>query len=233
MLPIAILAGGLATRLRPLADSRPKALVEVNGEAFLGHQLRLLRTARFDRVVLCVGHLGDMVRDYAGDGSRFDLHIEYSEDGPRHLGTGGALRKALPLLGEAFFALYGDSYLPCDYEGIERAFLAGDGQALMTVFRNEGRWDRSNVEFSDGQILAYDKLNRTRRMRHIDYGLGVFRASTLAKLPAGEAHDLGMFYQELLRRHELAGFEVTGRFYEIGSLEGLRDFSEFLRGRGV
>jgi N-acetyl-alpha-D-muramate 1-phosphate uridylyltransferase len=228
MLPIAILAGGLATRLRPVTETVPKALLEINGEPFLGHQLRLLARGGLERAVLCVGHLGDQIREYACDGRRFGLEIAYSFDGPQLLGTAGAIRRALPLLGDAFFVLYGDSYLPCNYRAAERVFLDSGKPGLMTVFRNDGRWDTSNVEFSEGRILAYDKTDRTSRMRYIDYGLGLFQKAAFEALHEGQARDLAAVYQDLLGRGELAAYEMRERFYEIGSLAGIRELSEFL-----
>jgi NDP-sugar pyrophosphorylase family protein len=213
-LPVAILCGGLGTRLYPLTRNKPKALVDIGGEAFLARQLRLLKESGIDRAVLCVGHHGDMLRDYAGDGGRFGLSVEYSWDGPYPLGTAGAVRKALPLLGDEFFVMYGDSYLPCDYRTVERRFHESGKQGLMTVFRNEGRWDRSNVEMSDvGSVRVYDKKNSTPAMRHIDYGLGVFRASAFDRAPTEGAFDLAALYQQLLREGELAACEVSERFY--------------------
>src|SRR6266699_1608603 len=162
MLPIAILAGGLATRLRPITETIPKALVEIAGEPFLAHQLRLLRANGYERVVMCVGYLGEMVREFAGDGSRFGLRVEYSFDGPAGLlGTAGAIRKALPLLGGEISVIYGDSYLPGDYAAAERAFHEAGRLGLMTVYRNEGQWDTSNVEFDGARVVRYDKANRT------------------------------------------------------------------------
>jgi NDP-sugar pyrophosphorylase family protein len=228
VLTVAILAGGLATRLRPLTDDTPKALIEINGKPFLHHQLTLLRDRGLTRVVLCVGYRDQQIRTYAGDGSRFGLEIEYSSDGPVLLGTGGAIRRALPLLGTEFMVLYGDSYLPCDYARIEECFQRSSKQGLMTVFRNQGLWDSSNVEFFEGRILSYEKIVRTERMRHIDYGLGAFRSSVFKALPEGQPCDLAGIYQDLLRRDELAAFEVEERFYEIGSYEGIRELSEFL-----
>jgi histidinol-phosphate phosphatase family protein len=227
--PAAILAGGLATRLRPLTQTIPKALVEVDGEPFLAHQLRLLRAAGIARVVMCVGYLGESIRDFAGTGQRFDLEIDYAFDGPRLLGTAGALKQALPLLGPEFFVLYGDSYLPCDYAAVAAAFRASGRPALMTVFRNEGRWDPSNVEFAEGRILAYDKQDRTPRMCHIDYGLGLFRRQAFDLTPAGEVADLAALYRQLLARGELAACEVTERFYEIGSFEGIEELAALVR----
>jgi NDP-sugar pyrophosphorylase family protein len=228
MLPVAILAGGLATRLRPLTEALPKALVEINGEPFLAHQLRLLSRSGIDRVVLCASYRGDQIREYAGDGRAFGLRVEYSFDGPRLMGTAGAIRRALPLLGDNFFVLYGDSYLPCDYAAIEQTFLASKMAVLMTIFPNSDRWDTSNVEFSGGRIRAYDKVNRTVAMRHIDYGLGVFRRDVFEALSEGEPVDLAAVYRDLVRRGELAAYEVPTRFYEIGSPEGIRELAEFL-----
>src|SRR5581483_6921068 len=170
MYPVAILAGGLATRLRPLTETIPKALVEINGEPFLWHQLRLLRDNGVEHVVLCVSHYGESVRESVGDGAAFGLRVDYSFDGPIRLGTAGAIKNALPLLGDAFFVLYGDSYLPISFRAVEDAFLQSGKAGLMTVYRNEGSWDTSNVEFADGRILAYSKTQRTERMRFIDYG---------------------------------------------------------------
>lgn len=227
-MPAVILAGGLATRLRPLTETVPKALIEVNGQPFLHHQLALLKRSGILHVVLLVGYLGEKIQRDFGDGSALGMKIDYSSDGPVLLGTAGAIRQALPLLPERFFVLYGDSYLACDYAAVERAFVASGREGLMTVFRNEGLFDTSNVEYDAGRLVRYDKVNRTPAMRHIDYGLGAFRSSVFAKIPRGEKRDLATVYQELLLEGQLAAFEVRERFYEIGSLEGQRDLSEFL-----
>ena len=228
---VAILAGGLATRLRPVTQSVPKSLLEVNGEPFALHQLRLLQANGIRRVVLCVGHLGQLVQHSIGDGDGLGLQVDYSFDGPALLGTAGAIRNALPKLGESFFVMYGDSYLPCDYAAIARDFESAGVLGMMTVFRNEGKWDTSNVEFEAGKILAYSKTNPTPRMRYIDYGLGVFRAEAFLGLRVGEACDLTELYGHLLHRKQLAAFEVRERFYEIGSPAGLRETAQFLAAR--
>jgi len=226
--PVAILAGGLATRLGPLTAAQPKALVEVAGEPFLAHQLRLLRAAGLERVVICAGHLGEMIRDRFGDGRRHGVRLEYSFDGPRLLGTGGALIRARPLLGGACFVLYGDSYLPIDYRAVGQAFRAAGTAGLMTVFENRDAYDRSNVWFADGRIRVYDKQHRLPAMRHIDYGLGVLRTEALDGWPEGEPVDLAAIYQRLIACGALAGHPVGERFYEIGSPAGLRDLERLL-----
>jgi NDP-sugar pyrophosphorylase family protein len=206
--------------------------VEINGEPFLWHQLRLLRENGVDRVVMCVSHLGEQVQESAGDGRQFGLHIDYSFDGDILLGTAGALKRAQPLLGESFLVLYGDSYLPIDLHAVETAFRASGKAGLMTVYSNQGQWDTSNVEFVDGRIVAYDKKHRTGRMRYIDYGLGVLNADALARVPAETPFDLAALYQELLSAGELAAFEAPQRFYEIGSFSGIEELSSYLRESG-
>jgi NDP-sugar pyrophosphorylase family protein len=227
-LPVAILAGGLAKRLRPLTEVIPKSLVDVQGEPFIAHQVRLLSSNGIKRVILCVFYLGEIIQKAIGDGMRFGVQVEFSFDGPRLLGTAGAIKKALPLLGESFFVLYGDSYLPCDYRRIQTIFEQSRRLALMTVFKNDGRWDRSNVEFSDGRILSYDKKNQTPMMRHIDYGVGVFNRAAFETVPDNQTYDLAMLYQNLLNQGELAGYEVGERFYEIGSFAGLEEMRHYI-----
>ena len=216
-----------------MTETVPKSLLEVNGEPFAMHQLRLLQANGIRRVVICIGHLGALVQRAIGDGGALGLEVDYSIDGPVLLGTAGAIKNALPKLGKTFFVMYGDSYLPCDYAAISRNFESAGVLGMMTVFRNEGKWDTSNVEFAAGKIVAYSKANRNPRMRYIDYGLGVFRAEAFDILPVGEASDLAELYMDLLKRRQLAAYEVTERFYEIGSPEGLRETAEFLAAQRV
>ena len=224
--PTAILAGGLATRLGSLTESIPKSLVRVSGEPFLAHQLELLRNQGITRVVLCVGHLGEMIKTEFGDGHSFGIALEYSFDGPGLLGTGGALRKALPLLGKNFLVLYGDSYLPIEFGPVASAFYHSGKAGLMTVFRNENQWDISNVQFENGQILEYSKKEQTAQMHHIDYGLSVFSSRAFAGMP--EVFDLSDLMARLLGKGELASYEVDKRFYEAGSPRGLAELETFL-----
>ena len=227
-LPVAILAGGLATRLGSVTEKVPKSLVDVAGRPFAEQQIQLLRQNDIADIVFLVGHLGQMVEDTLGDGARFGVRLRYVFDGPRQLGTGGAIRRALAALDDRFFVLYGDSYLECDYGAIERSFLSSGQPALMTICRNDDRWDRSNVLFENGRIVAYDKLARVPGMRHIDYGLGAFSKDAFAPYADGEAFDLASVYQRLLTEDRLAGFEVPGQFYEIGSPRGLAETREHL-----
>jgi N-acetyl-alpha-D-muramate 1-phosphate uridylyltransferase len=227
ILTVAILAGGLAKRLRPVTKLIPKALVDVQGEPFIHHQLRLLAARGVKRVVLCLQYRGELIKETVGDGKRFGLDVEYSFDGPDLLGTGGAIKRALPLLENSFFVLYGDSYLPCDYCRIQAAYEESRQSALMTVFKNDGQWDKSNVEFSNGRIIAYDKENQTPGMQYIDYGLGVFSCRAFEVVPEGQAYDLAYLYQRLSAGGELAACEVQERFYEIGSFAGLEELRHY------
>lgn len=226
-LPVAILAGGMATRLRPLTNGIPKVLLDVAGKPFAVRQIELLRQHGFKEIVFCLGYLGEQVQACLGDGRHWGVKLDYVFDGAHPLGTGGALRKALPLLGEAFVVLYGDSYLEIDYEAVIQAFQVSGKDGLMTVFRNAGQWDRSNVLFQGGHIRRYDKRLSSPEMQHIDYGLGVLRSSVLKAYPTDKALDLAKVYQDLLARKELAAFEVDQRFYEIGSPAGLDETRKY------
>ena len=229
--PVAILAGGLATRMRPLTDGQPKALIEIAGRPFVEHQLVLLRRRGLTRVVLLVGYRADAIESRLGDGALLGMRIAYAHDGERLLGTAGALRRAAPLLGERFFVLYGDSYLDVDYRGILDAALASPAPALMTVYRNDGRHETSNVLFENGRLLAYDKRAPRPEMRHVDFGLGVLHQSVLARVPAGEPSDLADLYAALAAEGLLGGYEVERRFYEIGSPAGLAETRALLERR--
>jgi NDP-sugar pyrophosphorylase family protein len=226
LLPVCILAGGRGTRLGKLVRDLPKPLIPVAGEPFLFHQLRLLARHGADRVVLSVGYLGEEIAAAVGDGAGFGLRVSYAYDRPGLDGTAGALRGALTQLGGRFLVLYGDTYLRVDYEDVQKAFLASGMPALMTVLRNEGRWDTSNVDYADGRILRYHKRSPSPDMRWIDYGLGALRAEALEVAP--DEPDLAGVYEELARRGLLAGYEATERFYEIGTPEALRETEEFL-----
>jgi len=205
----------------------------VAGKPFVEHQVELLRSHGLEDIVFCLGYRGEQVEACLGDGSRWGARLRYCYDGPRLLGTGGALKRALPLLGEAFLVLYGDSYLECDYAAVARAFTDSKLQGLMTVFRNDGAFDRSNVLFRDGRILRYDKRDSTHEMRHIDYGLGALKVAALDRYSADDPLDLAQVYQDLLSNGQLAAYEVADRFYEIGSPEGLAETSRYLSSRNL
>ncbi len=225
---VAILAGGLATRLGSLTEKIPKALLPIAGKPFLAHQLAWLRRQGITRAVLCVGHLGEMIQWEFEDGRDHGVKLDYSFDGSPLLGTGGALKKAMPLLGRQFFVLYGDSYLPIDYQPIAHFFQRSAKLGLMTVYRNENRFDTSNVWFADGAIKVYDKKIRLPEMQHIDYGLSLFQAAAFDSYPAGTKFDLADVMQQLVKKNQLAGFEVRERFYEIGSHTGLAELQALL-----
>lgn len=227
-LPVALLAGGLATRLRPITAKIPKLLVEVAGEPFFTHQLRLLKAAGLTEIILCVGYLGEQIVELYKDGSNYGVNIKYSFDGPKLLGTGGALIQALPLLGDSFYVLYGDSYLPIDYRKIGDHFINSGKQGLMTVFENKGLYDASNVWFENGEIKVYDKKAKLPEMKHIDYGLGLFKASAFEGYSKTDVVDLAEVQKKLVSQHELCGYEMKERFYEIGSPEGLAELNTLL-----
>jgi NDP-sugar pyrophosphorylase family protein len=235
VLPCVVLAGGLGTRMRPMTERVPKSLIPVMGRPFAELQLEWLAGEGVEHVVYSVGYRADMIRSALGSGRRFGLRIDYVNEGNDLRGSGGALRLALDrgVLPDQFFVLYGDSYLRVDLAAVEERWRASGKPALMTVLRNAGRWDRSNAVLRDGGVF-YDKRATEGAsdpdMEWIDYGLSVTRADIIAGwLPAGGRGDLSDLFHVLSQRGDLAGFEVTDRFYEIGSLSGLSELEEYLR----
>jgi NDP-sugar pyrophosphorylase family protein len=225
--PICILAGGLGSRLGELVRDIPKPLIEVAGEPFLLHQLRLLASEGAGEIVLCVGYLGEMIEKRIGT-ERFGLRISYSFDASELDGTLGAIIRARALLGNRFLVLYGDTYLRMDYAAAVDGWLKSGLPAMMTVLRNDGRWDTSNVVYAKGRVLAYDKQTPRSEMRWIDYGLGGLDQKVLDLALAGNS-DLAGLYSQLAREGSLYGFEAHERFYEIGSPEALAEAQAFLQ----
>jgi NDP-sugar pyrophosphorylase family protein len=229
MLPVVILAGGLATRLYPVTRKIPKSLMVIAGRPFIDHQLDLLKEKGVTRVVLCVGTFGDMIETHVGDGSRFGLEVRYSYDGDVLLGTGGAVKKAAGILPDRFMIMYGDSYLDLDLEPVVQQFDAARLPALMTVYRNRNMFDVSNIIMKDGIIVRYDKKSHDPTMEYIDYGLIAIRKDVFDVYPANEPFDLSLVLSRLVDAGQVLGYEVTKRFYEIGSTSGIKETEEYIR----
>ena len=221
-----ILAGGLATRLRPITEKIPKALIEINGIPFIDYQLNYLKKQGITNVVLCTGFLAEQIIDHVGNGSRYALEIVYSNDGEKLLGTGGAIKNAIEFLEEDFFILYGDSFLPIDYTPIYEKFIQKKFPALMTILENKNQWDKSNVIFDGKQINLYDKKNFSDDMSYIDYGLSLFKREIFIKI-TNNIFDIAEIFTSLSKGNQLDFYEVDQRFYEIGSEQGIEDFSNF------
>jgi N-acetyl-alpha-D-muramate 1-phosphate uridylyltransferase len=226
---VCILAGGLGTRLGSVAADIPKPLVTVAGAPFLVHQLRHLESHGFRRVVLCIGHLGELIEEAIGSDCE-GVAVRYSYDGPGLDGTLGAIRRAEPLLGERFLVMYGDTYLRLDFSDFYSSWITSGLTAGMTVLRNQGRWDRSNVRFRNGLVELYDKARPTADMEWIDYGLGALTAEAVNMAPRA-MRDLSNFYHDISVAHGLFGYEVSQRFYEIGSPDALKETEDFLLGQ--
>ena len=226
---VAILAGGLATRLGDLTRSQPKSMVEVQGKPFLEYQLELLRRAGIENIVLCIGHMGEQIERHFGNGRKYGVNIEYSlEDKP--LGTAGALRKAEHLLDSVFFTMYGDSYLSMDFSLVMSYFRSQNRLALMTVYQNYDQYGRSNTVVEGNVVKEFSNKEKTEDMVYIEYGANIFRREVLKMVPENQAHSLDELFPRLIEQDELLAFEVKERFYEIGSPEGLADFSQHIKG---
>ncbi|CAN5171945.1 D-glycero-D-manno-heptose 1-phosphate guanosyltransferase [soil metagenome] len=226
-----ILAGGIATRLGAVSEQTPKAMMPIDGKPFIDYQLRLLAEQHVSEIVLSVAHLGKQIEDFVGDGHSYGISIKYIYDGPKRLGTGGAIKAALQAVPNCFGILYGDTYLDIEYTPIYESFLKSGKKGLMTVLQNENSWDKSNVLFENDEIKIYDKHNPTAKMRHIDYGLSIMCKSCFDEYEDKEAFDLSDVFERCIERGDMAGFEVNKRFYEIGTPASLAETEQYLKNR--
>jgi NDP-sugar pyrophosphorylase family protein len=229
-----VLAGGLATRMRPRTLTVPKSMLEVAGRPFVDWQLERLAASGVREVVMCVAHLAEVIEGHVGDGSRFGVHVAWAHEGPKLLGTAGAIRAALGLLRPSFLVTYGDSYLPFDYsEPLKVLESHDDCDGVMSVYRNAGQWDASNVVTDPlgHHVLRYEKGNPDPAFDHIDYGATALRREIIAALPEGEPAGLDAIQRDLARRKRLRALVARERFFEIGSPEGLAELDRHLRTR--
>ncbi|MCJ7497790.1 MAG: sugar phosphate nucleotidyltransferase [candidate division Zixibacteria bacterium] len=225
---LVILAGGLATRLFPLTSKVPKSMLEINKRPFLEYQLELLKEYEIKDVLLCLGYKGELIKNYFGDGKKFGVNLSYSYDGEKLLGTAGALKKAYKLLNDNFLLMYGDSYLPYDYWKIEEAFKNSEKLSLMVVYKNQNRFDKSNILIADDLVNVYDKTLKGENLEYIDAGLSILKKEVLSLVPEDEPFDLQELYKTLISEEEMLAYEVKQRFYQIGSLEGLEEFKNLV-----
>lgn len=228
MIKVAILAGGLGKRLGSLTLDIPKSMIKINNKPFIEWQLNLLSKKGVREVVLCTSHYSQIIKDYVEDGKRFNIEVKYSDDGPDQLGTGGAIKNAIDILGDSFMVMYGDSYLDIDYSEVEKVFGEINFPAMMTIYKNKGKYDLSNVLFENSIIKKYSKKNVNSNLQYIDFGLSLFKSEVFKEIKKGTYLDLADLCEELAENGKLAGFEVKNRFYEVGSKEGIEDFSRYL-----
>ena len=228
-----ILAGGLGTRLGSLAKEIPKSMICIKGAPFLEYQLDFLKKGGIDDVILCTGHLGIQIEEYFGDGSKFGVHIRYSHENKKLLGTAGALKKAEYLLEDIFFTIYGDSYLAVDYASVMSFFTKHDKLAMMTVYQNHDRYEKSNTAIEGNTVKQYNKGGGEGMMVYIDYGANIFRKQAIKLIPQDQPYSLENLFQRLIAQNELLAFEIKERYYQIGSPEGLAIFEKYLSRRGL
>jgi len=228
---IVILCGGLATRLRPLSEKIAKSMIEIEGKPFLEHQLELLKKNGISDMIFCIGYKGEQIENYFGDGSRFGVKIKYSREKEKLLGTGGALKKAENLLNEVFLVINGDSYLPFDFKAAIGYFNKFNKPGLMVVYKNQDRYEKSNVLVKNSLVRQYNKENPTKEMKYIDYGVSIFRKKALELLPENTPCDLSQIYLSLIKKDQLLAFESKIRFYETGSFKGLEEFKRYIKNK--
>jgi MurNAc alpha-1-phosphate uridylyltransferase len=216
--------------MHPSTLTLPKSMLPVAGRPFVDWQLERLAECGFRDVVMCVAFLGDRIETHVKDGARFGLAVRWSLEGPRLLGTGGALRAALPLLHPTFLVTYGDSYLPFDYAGPLRMLgTHDDADGVMSVFKNDGKWDSSNVSTDGVWVRRYEKGVGDPSLDHIDYGATAFRREVIAACPEGVAFGLDRVQRDLAQRTRLRAYVAHERFYEVGSPHGLAELDRHLR----
>jgi len=224
-----ILCGGKATRLYPLTKKIPKSMIQIAGKPFLGYQLGLLKKNSLSDIVLCIGYKAEQIKKHFGNGRKFGVRIKYSSDKKRLLGTGGALKEAENLLKDSFLIMYGDSYLPFNFQKAIKFFKKFDKLGLMTVFKNLNKYEPSNVEVKGNSVKAYSKKRKTKKMKYIDYGASIFKKEALKFIPKNKVYDLSQLHQLLIKKRELLAYPAEKRFYQIGSFEGLEEFKKYIK----
>lgn len=224
---LVLLAGGMATRLYPVTLKIPKSLIDINGKPYIRHQIDLIKSKGIKNIVLCLGNLSGPIEEYLGNGSSDSINIQYSYDGETLLGTGGAIRKALPFLSDPFMVMYGDSYLNIEYIDIMDYFNNFSKLGLMVVLKNENKWDKSNIIFKEGKIVKYDKVDDVE-FDYIDYGFSILRKNALTPYLNKDKFDLKDIFKDLISKDEMLGYEVYNRFYEIGSFQGIEETKNYL-----
>ena len=221
---IVMLAGGLGTRLGKRYEKTPKSMIRILGRPFLQHQIELLKERGIRRILLCTGHLGEQIKAYFGNGEKFGVNIQYSEEGEKLMGTGGALKKAESFINENFFLMWGDSYLLLDYMNIWNAYFKSGCVGLMVVYNNYNQRVKSNVIVKDGKIVLYDKWKSYPDMVYIDNGVSVFNKVILKEIPPDNVFAIEKVFKKWSLEGKLAAYETEQSFYEIGSIPGLREF---------
>jgi NDP-sugar pyrophosphorylase family protein len=223
--PVVILCGGQATRLGALTKHLPKSLIPIHGKPFIDWQLELIRNQGAREVVLCTGHLDQALREYVGNGSRYNLRISYSHEN-KPLGTAGALRQAIPLLPPAFFVTYGDSYLEYPWSRIFKDFERSQTNSHLSIYPNRGQWDNSNIQVSKGQLLYFSSPTSADACEYIDYGLSILTRAAVSAFPSHG--DLKDELQRMSTDGQISFTIVDKRFFEIGSKQGIADLTKHL-----
>ena len=226
---ILIIAGGLGTRLGQLTLNQPKSMIQILGKPFIEYQFDLLTKGSVTDVVLCLGYQGKQIADYCGDGRKFGVNVKYSfEDKP--MDTAGAVKLAEPLLNDYFFTLYGDSFVFIDFKNMLSTLQKKNKMGAMSVYQNHNQFDQSNTAVAGGLVVFYSKAKR-ENLQYIDYGVNLFRKEVLKFIPQGKYYSMGSLFNQLIERQELLAYKVKKRFYEIGSVNGLAEFTEYVKGR--
>ena len=229
---VVILTGGLGTRARQLSPDLPKSLIEIDSKPFISYQFDLLVKQGFKEILLCTGYKGDKISEYVGNGSRFGLHVSYSNEEPdKLLGTGGAILNAIDFLSSEFLVIYGDSYLDINYEKVKEKYYQSGLDSLMVIYKNINQYDDSNVEFDGSRIIRYSKNNRTTKMDFIDYGINIYKKEIFSRYNGPKNFDLSEIQESLVEKQLVAAYETNKRFYHIGDETAFDEFDKMIKGK--
>lgn len=224
---VAILAGGLGTRLAPILPGQQKVVAKVKEHPFLEYVLNQLSKAGFKNVVMCIGHLGDQVQEVFGD-NYGNLSLSYSKERSL-LGTAGAIKLALPLLKlDNILVTNGDTFLDSDLKDFLQFHIekGADGTILLTEVSDTARYGKIEVD-KNGQIIRFQEKKESGGAGLINGGIYLFKRSLLIEIPEDRIvyFESEMFPSWISKR--LYGFKSQGRFIDIGTPESYKEAEEF------
>ncbi len=230
--PVIILAGGKGKRIKKLTAKKPKPLVKILNKPFIEYQIDLLRKQKVKKLIISIGYRGDEIINFIKNKNYKDIDISFFKDGIKPLGTGGALKKISKKIQGTFIVLYGDSFLPISIKNIEKKFIKSKQDVLLTIYKNNNRFDKSNIKIVNKKIF-YNKFINDSDMKYIDYGLSIIKSKIIKNFTSNKKFDLSDLIYKLCLDRKIAYSIVKKRFYEIGSYKGIKDFKKYIRKKNV
>jgi len=224
-----ILAGGRGTRMQPITNDRPKPMVPVLGHPFLEYQIRQLKNQGFERVLILLGYLPEVVQDYFGDGSKWGIEIEYSVTAPDQL-TSSRVAAARHLIDRCFLLLYCDNYWPLQMDRLWARFREAKKPGLITVYSNKDGYSRGSVALDgEGHVRIFDRQRLATGLQGVEISYAIITDLCLDLLPDHDTLFEEAIYTPLAAQRRLAAYPTDHRYYSVGSLERLPVTEAFFR----